>query len=605
MLRQSSEKDKIVTPRQTILGLTCALLSSSAVAQSVTITAPDAPDDVMDVLRSSSLTLSASTDGTTDPQSYVAAARADYRALLTALYSEGYYAGEIDIRLDGAQAAGIAPLAAPNAINAITITVTTGPRFTFGTAAVTPTTSATVLPEAFATGMPAKSQVIRTAVIAAVEAWRDEGHAKAEASGQQITARHDTQTLDTTVTLAPGPQLTFGTLTINGNNLVRTSAVRRIAGVPEGRTFAPDDLDAAAARLRKTGAFDSVALIEADEIGPNNTLPIALEVSEAKLRRLGAGIELSTIEGLRGSLYWLHRNALGGAERFQIEGEIAGIGGDTGGIDYALTTSLGIPAVFTTRTDFLATATISREDEPDYLVDKVTIETALTRSIGSDKSTSAGIGYQAAREVTDLGTREYTILTLPLNGTLERRDDVTNPKGGYYLSLDATPFLGLRGSANGGRIFADARGYTSFGEDNRVTLAARSQIGSVLGAQSTQVPADFLFYSGGGGTVRGQEYKSLAVTNGTSTTGGLSFVGAQLEARVDVNDTIGVVGFMDYGYVGASSDLLTDGDWHSGAGLGLRYNTGIGPIRVDVATPTSGDDAFDNVQLYIGIGQSF
>jgi len=285
--------------------------------------------------------------------------------------------------------------------------------------------------------------------------------------------------------------------------------------------------------------------------------------------------------------------------------KVAGIGGDTGGIDYSITTSLGIPAVFTTRTDFLATATLSREDEPDYLIDKVSIETALTRSIGADKSTSAGIGYLAAREVTDLGTREYTLLTLPLNGQLDRRDSVTNTKNGYFLNIDATPFLGLRGSASGGRVFADARGYASFGENDRFTLAARSQIGSVLGAQSADVPADFLFYSGGGGTVRGQGYKSLAIEESGATTGGLSFAGAQLEARVDVNDTIGVVGFVDYGYVGASSTPLSDGDWHSGAGLGLRYNTGIGPIRVDIATPTTGDDAFGNVQLYIGIGQSF
>jgi len=559
----------------------------------------------MVVLRSSSLTLSASSDGVTDPQSYVAAARADYRALLTALYSEGYYAGEIDIRLDGTQAANIAPLDAPSTIDAITIAVTTGPRFTFGVASVSPLASATQLPEAFSTGSPAKSEVIRAAVSAAVDAWRDDGHAKAAATGQQIVARHETKDLDAAVTLAPGPQLTFGAVTINGNRLVRTSAIRRIAGVPEGRVFAPDDLDTAAARLRKTGAFSSVALIEADEIGPDNTLPIALEVTEAKLRRLGAGIELSTIEGLRGSLFWLHRNALGGAERFQIEGEIAGIGGDTGGVDYSLTASLGIPAVLSTRTDFLATATISREDEPDYLIDKVRIETALTRSIGSDKSTSAGIGYQAAREVTDLGTREYTLLTFPLSGELDRRDSPTNTKSGYFLNIDATPFLGLRGSASGGRIYSDARGYASFGADDRVTLAARTQIGSVLGAQSEDVPADFLFYSGGGGTVRGQGYKSLAVTDGATTTGGLSFVGAQFEARIDVNETIGVVSFVDYGYVGAASTPLDDGDWHSGAGLGLRYNTGIGPIRLDVATPTSGDDAFGNVQLYIGIGQSF
>jgi len=591
--------------RQIMMSVAAALLTTQVSAQSVELSAPGAPDDVVDLLRASSLSVSASAEGETDPQNFVAAARADYRTLLTALYSAGYYAGEIGITLDGTQAANIAPLAAPRAIQTIQIDVTTGPQFIFGKASITPVTSATTLPDAFATGQPAKSAEISNAVSVAISDWRDAGHAKAAPAGQQITARHSQNVLDATVQIAPGPQLTFGEVTINGSRRIRETAIRRIAGIPVGRTYNPDDIDQAAARLRKTGAFNSAAFIEADDIGPNNTLPITLELQEAKLRRLGVGIELSTIEGLRGSIYWLHRNALGGAERFQIEGKVAGIGGDTGGIDYSLTTSLGIPAVLTTRTDFLATATISREDEPAYLVDKVTVEAALTREIGDDKSTSAGVGLLAAREVTDAGTREYILLTFPLSGQIDRRDDVANAKDGYYLNLDITPFVGLRGSANGGRIFADARAYKSFGDDDRFTFAARSQIGSLLGASSNTLPADFQFFSGGGGTVRGQGYKSLGITDATGTTGGLSFVGAQLEARVDVTETIGVVGFVDYGFVGPTSTPFEDGDWHSGAGLGLRYNTGIGPIRLDVATPTSGDDAFGSAQLYIGIGQSF
>ena len=50
---------------------------------------------------------------------------------------------------------------------------------------------------------------------------------------------------------------------------------------------------------------------------------------------------------------------------------------------------------------------------------------------------------------------------------------------------------------------------------------------------------------------------------------------------------------------------LEEGDWHSGVGIGVRYDTGIGPIRLDVATPADGDDAFGRVEVYIGIGQAF
>ena len=72
-----------------------------------------------------------------------------------------------------------------------------------------------------------------------------------------------------------------------------------------------------------------------------------------------------------------------------------------------------------------------------------------------------------------------------------------------------------------------------------------------------------------------------------------------------MTDAIGAVAFADWGYVGLDSVPGTSGDSHSGAGLGLRYNTGIGPIRLDVAVPVSGETDGSDYHLYIGIGQAF
>ena len=72
------------------------------------------------------------------------------------------------------------------------------------------------------------------------------------------------------------------------------------------------------------------------------------------------------------------------------------------------------------------------------------------------------------------------------------------------------------------------------------------------------------------------------------------------------NETIGIVGFADAGYIGRESvPNGSDGEWHSGAGLGLRYATGIGPIRVDLALPVTGPEDETGLQFYIGIGQAF
>ena len=85
--------------------------------------------------------------------------------------------------------------------------------------------------------------------------------------------------------------------------------------------------------------------------------------------------------------------------------------------------------------------------------------------------------------------------------------------------------------------------------------------------------------------------------------GGQAFLAASAEIRVKATSTIGVVGFADIGRVDPQ-DFFDGGDWHAGAGLGLRYHTGFGPIRLDVAAPVGGNTG-DGVQFYIGIGQAF
>ena len=79
----------------------------------------------------------------------------------------------------------------------------------------------------------------------------------------------------------------------------------------------------------------------------------------------------------------------------------------------------------------------------------------------------------------------------------------------------------------------------------------------------------------------------------------------EVSLGIDEGDRIGLVGFYDTAFVGADRFDFDQGDWQSGAGLGLRYDTGIGPIRLDVAVPTSGPDAGERLHLDVGIGQSF
>lgn len=561
-----------------------------------------APEEVAENLRGASLLLQAKQDGVTNAQDILSAARADYGRLLSALYASGRYSGVIRIRLDGREAAQISPLSVPARINRAEIVIDPGPPFQFGRTRIAPLADGTELPEGFRAGAPAESPMVGEAVTAAIDGWRDVGHAKADVARQGVQADHRARRLDVDVALAPGPRLRFGRLLLSGESAVREARIRKIAGFPEGEVFSPDDLATVAKRLRRTGTFRSVSLTEAERIGPNNTLDVTAAIVDEKPRRFGFGAEVSTIEGANLSAFWLHRNLLGGAERFRVDGEIGGIGGETGGLDYALGARYERPATPTPDTSLYVETGVERLDEPDYLSDQFRFGVGLRRIFSDDLEGELGIEIRHSRVEDVTGVQRFQLLSFPVSATLDRRDNTLNPTDGYYLRAELRPFVGFGDTSSGGRLFADGRIYQALGE--RVVLAGRAQLGSVVGPSVADAPPDYLFYSGGGGTVRGQSYQSLGVDlGGGLRRGGRSFLGLSGEVRMGLTDRLGVVGFADAGYVGSGSFYDGSGDWHSGAGIGLRYNTGIGPIRLDVAVPVSGGGS--GFQVYVGIGQAF
>lgn len=600
-------------PLQTLrhLARTAALAAlcahPAAALERIDFATPNAPKEVAEALRNASLLLTSERDKQTNPQDLFAAAQADYAQLLNTLYAEGYYSGVIHIRLDGREAASIAPLDAPRRIDVISVTVEPGPAFRFSRAAIAPLARGTTLPDGFRTGEIARSGTIRAAATAGVEGWRDRGHAKARVAGQDITANHRNALLSAAIALDAGPRLRFGPLIVKGNDRMREARIRAIAGLPTGETFSPEALDLAATRLRRTGVFKSGTLAEADTITAPDLLPITATVVEEKPRRYSFGAEIASLDGVTISGSWMHRNLLGGAERLKLYGEIANLGAQSSGTDYTLGVTLDRPATFTPDTTVGIIAEVSHVDDTDYTADLGSFGLTATQIFSTELTARTGLTYNFSKGRDKVSDFNFRNLSLPLGVTWDRRDDPTDATRGFYIDAEAKPFLGFGTTDSGIRLTWDARTYHSFG--SRLTLAARLQGGMVYGASLLATPRDELFYSGGGGTVRGQPYQSLGVNvlrinNQTSRIGGSYYLGSQIEARVGVTNKIGLVGFYDFGQIGIDGFFSDQSRNHSGAGLGLRYDTGFGPIRLDIAKPVGGDTG-EGVQIYVGIGQAF
>ncbi|WP_425072818.1 autotransporter assembly complex protein TamA [Sagittula sp. S175] len=563
-------------------------------------------DDLKDSLEAVSVLTELKSREDVVPSDILAAAQGDYTRLVEALYAQGYYGPVVRILLDGREAATIPPFEAPARVQRIEVKVDPGRIFDFGLARVAPQAPNTPETEGFDTGEPARANAVRAAAQDAVEAWRQVGNAKAEISGQEITARHDDRLLDVDVRIDPGRRYTFGDVRVKSESAVKDARIRQIAGIPRGEVFDPDAVEKGAERLRATGTFRSVTLDEVAQDG--DQLDIEIDVTDRKPRRIGAGAELSSNEGLTLSAFWMHRNLLGGAERFRIDGEVRQLGGAGMNPDYEISTRFEKPAVYGADTLFFATASVAYEDEPDYISERVELGIGVNQEF-SDTLTGE-LGFTLSRSnITDLylpgePERRLDVFAMPTALTWDTRDVALDATEGFYVRADVEPFTIVSGNDSGARLMLDARAYRGFGEDNAVVAAARFQLGALSGPTAAVAPPDYLFYSGGGGTVRGQPFESLDADYGGTRLGGRSFVGLSGELRVDVARNIGVVAFADAGYIGGESFYDGSGNWHSGAGLGLRYDTPVGPIRLDVAGPVGGDTG-DGVQLYIGIGQAF
>ncbi len=567
---------------------------------------PGADSGLRDALMRASLLVSADSEGLSDALEVFAIARVEYGRLIGVLYEAARYSGTISVLVNGREVAEMSPLDPPAQIGTIEITVNPGPEFAFARAEIAPLVPGTAPRAGFATGAPARSTTVRDAARDAIDDWRDIGHAKAEPAGQDVVADHRTQLLDAAISLRPGPRLRFGALSVAGNENVREARIRTIAGLPTGEVFSPDAARRSADRLRRTGAFASVALREAEVPNPDGTLDFDVSVVEAPPRRIGAGAEYDTEDGVRLSAFWMHRNLLGGAERLRIEGEVGGLGARSGGMDYRLSGTYTRPATITPDTALSVGVLLESEDERDFEARRARVSVGLTHIFSDTLTGDAAIAYQFER--ARFGTARahranFSTVKLPLGLTWDRRDDALDPTRGFYLAGTATPFLGLRDADSGAQATLDARAYYSVDAEGRYVLAGRAQAGVVIGADIARTPRAMLFYSGGGGTVRGQPFRSLGVTVGGVSSGGQGFAALSGEVRAGVTDTISLVAFADAGRVseGAFSGAS---DWHAGAGLGLRYDTAVGPLRLDLGFPVQGATG-SGMQIYIGIGQAF
>ncbi|WP_425083896.1 autotransporter assembly complex protein TamA [Ruegeria profundi] len=588
-----------------LLAAMTALAPTGLMALETSLVAPGASKELRERIEETSSVTTADSRGLDTPLEILSAALSDYRTIVQILYDEGYFSPVVSIKLDGKEAADLSTLSVPAQINRAAITVETGPSFRFGKAIVQPVAPDTVLPEEFAPGKLATTGAIQQATSAGVQGWRDAGHAKAELANQTIIARHAQAQLDAQIDLDPGRRLTFGRMFIKGDTDVKHRSIEDIAGFPSGEVYSPAKIQKVGTRLRRTGTFSVVSITERETPNPDGTLDFDATFEDLPKRRLTFGVELASRDGLDVTATWTHRNVFRRAERLRFEAALRNIGGAED-LDGRIGLRLDQPDRLGPDDNTFWNALLERRNTENYNVTVASLAYGARRTFSDRLYAEASVGFQWSDADDAYGDgRKFRYFIIPFRSEWDERDSKISATRGFYLDAQATPFAGLSGTESGIRLFGDGRAYTSLGTGGKLVLAGRVQIGSVIGPSADGVTPDFLFFSGGAGTVRGQPFESLGIPVGTGIAGGKSFLGFSGEVRGKITESLSLVGFYDYGTVDTSSFIGSDAENHAGAGLGVRYDLGgFGPLRFDLAYPVQGDTG-NGLQFYIGIGQAF
>jgi translocation and assembly module TamA len=522
---------------------------------------------------------------------------ADLDTIETVLRSEGYYAFRVEHALDAA--------ARPAEV---TLVIDTGPRYRLDGFHIryVDAERAPGLPSdpAFAgitLGEAARSGTILDAQSRLVRRLGERGHPFARVTSREVVVDHGAQTVVVTLEVEAGPKTAFGPLAVVGNEGVRESYIRRVADLEQGTPFDTSQVDDARRRLFESGLFDSVTIGWAEQPDEAGEVVVTVRVIERKRRSVGVGLNYSTTEGAGLDLGWTHRNVFGRGERADLGARIAER-------EFSAFGEFVKPNMGRLEQDLTGRVEGKKVETEAFDQTSVIGSIGLRRNLTENWRGSAATSVEAT-EIREPGKvkQSYVIFGLPVQLFYDGSDDLLDPARGTRLTVTATPtqvtgdssaqFLvgGLGGSA-----------YYEALSDRRLVLAARARFASIVGAARDDVPASRRLYAGGGGSIRGYEYQSVGpLDTFNNPQGGLSAFDTSFEARIRVYENFGIVPFIDGGSaferrVPGGSSLR----W--AAGLGFRYHTVVGPLRLDFAVPINPrpdvDDAF---AFYISLGQAF
>lgn len=395
---------------------------------------------------------------------------------------------------------------------------------------------------------------------------------------------------------------TFGNLSVRGNGKVSESFVRNRFHFTDQDFYDQKVLDQSRKALLDTELFSSVLISHKTR---GDKADIVADLTEAPPRRFVLGARYGTQEGIGGKLVWQHKNAFGGGEDFYIRGE----GGQR---QFKNSIGLKIPDVIWQDFNLVNIISATKARTKAYYGVVYNAYSGLEHQVNETSNYSVGLEAEHS-QLKRLRSTKRTFYGVPVMYTYDDRNDQLNPYKGWKWRLDFAPYFGDFGSTG---IMLKASLYSAqywrIILKDKLVIATWQKIGQIGGIDFDDIPFNRRWYGGGSGSIRGYGYQKLSKPDDQGAPlGGKSLLEVGIEPRYRISEKFGASIFVE---AGAVSERRIPGfksqEMKVGYGVGGKYYTDIGPIRLDIAFPTkrrrvNGKTYDAPVQFYISLGQAF
>lgn len=563
-------------------------------------------------------------------------ARQDRETALKLMQSQCYYDGEAEFNIDETAKPVV-----------VTLTLKPGPVFGVGRAKVV-YEPAPVIPEAFKNrvretgfwglqkrrlpppsfpdevpgvepGKPITADAMLAAVQTIPENLRKTGYPLAKILSAEYTLDKPARKLNALVKIDPGPPALIGDVVVKGAKDVNPAFIKRLAPWKAGAEPWDDALvNDYANSLRALNLFRSVEInpdaadLKTDAAGQREgavILPVTVDLTEGPQRTVSASARYDSDTGFGVEGSWEHRNLFHNGEKFVIDAPVSQQ-------QIGVKAHFEKPAFLDREQRLLANASALWENTEAYRQETMKYEVGIDRRLAPRWWGGLSLlGEGGYLEDNEHARKDYGVFSPRGKLRYDGRNNRMNPSSGAEAELNVKPFSGyyeepfeaLAGSFSIAGYYAPLGRKKDGSVNDKLVLAGRGELGAMPMSSSLRaIPSSLRYFVGGAGTVRGYPYQSIGPRDSDGDPlGGRSYQVVNLEARYMVAKDIGVVPFLDGGMVYRDQYPRIFGDMDWGAGLGFRYYTPVGPVRLDVATPLNPNDDDPPVQFYISIGQSF